>query len=86
MEMILYHRWHCPYSKRVRHFIEENNLQSQIEYHEVEEAFDDMERLARLTGGQQTPCLVVDGRPKLDADRIIGWIQGNLLQGDQVNL
>lgn len=80
MELILYHRHYCPYSKRVRAFIEENHLETNFEYREVEESMEALERLVNLTGGQQTPCLVINGRPKLDSDRIIQWISGNLLQ------
>lgn len=79
MELILYHRHYCPYSKRVRAFIEENHLESNFEYREIEESVDAMEKIVALTGGQQTPCLVVNGRPILSTERIISWIQGNLM-------
>lgn len=78
MELILFHRQYCPYSKKVREFIESNNLKSQIQYKDVEEDRDAMERLVKLTGGQQVPCLVIDGRPKLESEKIITWLKENL--------
>lgn len=78
MELILYHRQYCPYSKKVRQFIEQNKLNSQIEYRDVEAESEAMERLVKLTGGQQVPCLVIDGRPKLGSENIITWLKENL--------
>ena len=83
MELILYHRQYCPYSKKVRDFIEKNQIKSQIEYRDVEEDSDAMERLVKLTGGQQVPCLVIDGRPKLESENIIKWLKTNLKPGRQ---
>lgn len=79
MELILYHRQYCPYSKKVRNYIEENQLQEKILYRDVEEDLDAMERLVRLTGGLQAPCLVINGRPKLSCDNIISWLKENLV-------
>lgn len=79
MVLILYHREFCPYSKTVRQFIEEHHLENQIIYRDIENDFDALERLVRLTGGQQTPCLVIDGRPKLGEANIIQWLQDHLI-------
>lgn len=86
VELILYHRHFCPYSKRVRAFIEENHLESMFDFRDVEESMEDLEKLVNLTGGQQTPCLVINGRPKLDSDRIIEWIRGNLADLSSLHL
>lgn len=86
MELILYHRHYCPYSKRVRAFIEENHLESYFEYREVEESMEALEKLVNLTGGKQTPCLVINGRPKLGDARIIAWIQGNIVDQNENSL
>lgn len=83
MELILYHRQYCPYSKKVREFIEKNQIKSQIEYRDIEESNEAMERLVKLTGGQQVPCLVINGRPKLESENIIKWLKTNLKSGQQ---
>lgn len=85
MEIQLYHRLYCPYSKEVRDFIEMNNLRDQITYTELDDEVDAVERLVRLTGGQQVPCLVINGRPKLESKQIIDWLRENLQNVPQQN-
>jgi len=76
----LYHRWHCPYSKRVRDFVDENALGRKIEYLELGEAEGAAEKLADMTGGSQVPCLVVDGEPILESADIVRWLRTNLVE------
>lgn len=79
MKLELFHRWHCPYSRKVRDFIEENNLRDRITYIELDEEDGAIERLVQLNGKQQVPSLVVDDRPMLESDEIIEWLRENLL-------
>ena len=74
----LYHRWHCPYSKRVRDHIDQHKLKDQIEYVEVGEDSGAEEKLNALTGRSQVPCLVIDGEPLLESSDIVEWLQTNL--------
>ncbi len=83
MQLELYHRWHCPYSAKVRNFIEENQLQEQIKFIELGEVADAEGRLSELTGKSQVPCLLVDGKPMLESTEIVGWLQQNLVNGKQ---
>ena len=78
MPIQLYHRWHCPYSKRVRDFVDENALNDKIEYLELGEA-EAEEKLVEHTGRSQVPCLVVDGQPILESADIVHWLQTNLI-------
>ncbi len=78
MKLELIHKWACPYSARVRDFIEERGLQDQIEFLEVAEAEGAKDRLAQLTGKTQVPCLVADGEPILESRDIIQWLDRNL--------
>jgi glutathione S-transferase len=80
MALQLYHRWQCPYSARVRDFIETHDLGDKIEYIELTEAPDAASRLAQLTGGNQVPCLVIDGEPKLESAAIVQWLDQNLVR------
>lgn len=77
MKLELIHKWACPYSARVRDFIEERGLQDQIAYLEVNETDGAKDRLAQLTGKTQVPCLVVDGEPILESRDIIQWLEQN---------
>jgi glutathione S-transferase len=74
----LIHKWACPYSARVRDFIEERGLQDQIAYLEVNETEGAKDRLTQLTGKTQVPCLVADGEPLLESRDIIQWLDRNL--------
>lgn len=80
MPIQLYHRWHCPYSKQVRDFVDENALGNKIEYLELGEAAGAEDKLADLTGGSQVPCLVVDGEPILESADIVDWLRTNLVE------
>lgn len=78
MRIELYHRWHCPYSKRVRDFIDENALGERIKLIELGEVEGAQARLADLAGRSQVPCLVVDREPILESAEIVRWLQANL--------
>ena len=78
MKLELIHKWACPYSARVRDFIEERGLQDQIAYLEVNETEGAKDRLTQLTGKTQVPCLVADGEPLLESRDIIQWLDRNL--------
>ena len=78
MALQLYHRWHCPYSKRVRDFIDQQKLSDRIEFIEIGEVKGAEAKLDELTGGSQVPCLVVDGKPMLESAEIVQWLQTNL--------
>jgi glutaredoxin len=78
LKLELIHKWACPYSARVRDFIEERGLQDQIAFTEVTETEDAKDRLAQLTGKTQVPCLVADGQPILESRDIIQWLDKNL--------
>ncbi len=79
MALQLYHRWHCPYSKRVRDFIEAENLGSRIEFIEIGEVDGAEAKLGELTGRAQVPCLVIDGEPMLESAEIVQWLQTNIV-------
>ena len=85
MKLQLFHRWYCPYSAKVRNFIKDNNLESQIDFREVDDDDESGARLVELTGGEQVPCLEVEGRPILESEDIIHWMKDHLLgRGDAV--
>ncbi len=81
MALQLYHRWHCPYSKRVRDYIEQQGLGDRIDFIEIGEVEGAEAKLQELTGRAQVPCLVIDGTPKLESKDIVEWLQANLAGG-----
>jgi len=80
LNLRLFHKWQCPYSARVRSFIDENGLGDRIDYVEITEVEGARDKLAELTGKTQVPCLVVDGRPILDSADIIDWLRQNAVR------
>ena len=80
MTIQLYHRWRCPYSARVRDFIETHHLGDRIEFIELSEVPDAEANLNGLVGTTQVPCLVVDGQPKLESADIVQWLDLNLVK------
>ena len=78
MKLELYHRQECPFSAKVRDYIKEHDLKGQITYYDVEEDEDEMKALEELTDDEQVPCLIVDGRPILESDEIIAWLEVNV--------
>ncbi len=79
MNIQLFHKWQCPYSARVRDFIDEHQLGSRIEYVEINEVEGAQDKLAQMTGKSQVPCLVVDGKPLLESAEIVQWLRQNLV-------
>ncbi len=79
MNVQLFHKWQCPYSARVRDFIDEHQLGSRIEYVEINEVEGAQDKLAQMTGKSQVPCLVVDGKPMLESAEIVQWLRQNLV-------
>lgn len=80
MQLQLFHKWQCPYSARVRSFIEEHGLNDQIAYSEITEDEGAEAKLRELTGKAQVPCLSVDGKPILESSDIVQWLQQNLVK------
>jgi glutathione S-transferase len=75
MKLELFHRQDCPYSAKVRECIAGRGLESEIEYRDVDAEPEAMEQLIQLTGDEQVPCLVVDGKPMLESDAIVAFLE-----------
>jgi glutaredoxin len=80
LNLQLFHKWQCPYSARVRNFIDEHRLGDEIEYVEIHEVEGAGDKLAQMTGKSQVPCLVIDGKPILESSEIVQWLQQNLVR------
>lgn len=78
MNLHLYHRWTCPHSAKVRNYIIENDLTSRIQFHELDEEVGAINELRKITGKEQVPCLVIEGKPMLESSDIIQWMKDHL--------
>ena len=77
MDAKLYHLEACPYCRRVRDFVAHRDLEPFVEYLEVSQDPDALERLVQLTGRTQVPVLEVDGDAIVGSDVIIDWLDEN---------
>jgi glutathione S-transferase len=77
MDAKLYHLEGCPYCRRVRAFVAQRDLETYVEYLEVSQDDDALERLVQLTGRTQVPVLEVEGDAIVGSDVIIDWLDEN---------
>ena len=76
MKLELYYRDTCPYSQKVLRFVQENHLNG-IKYHDLDRESQCEDKLEALTKDSQVPCLVIDGKPMLESQAIIEWLDQN---------
>lgn len=77
MRLELFHLEECPYSAKVRSYIEISGLRNLITYHDIEREPGARKRLQALAGSQQVPCLSIDGRALQESDSIIAFLEEN---------
>lgn len=70
--MELYSKPTCPFCHKVLAFMDANDIEMPI--HDSRES-QNAERLMELNGTTQVPCLVIDGKPMLESDDIIAYLQ-----------
>jgi glutaredoxin len=75
MSIELYHFESCPYCAKVRKYIDQIGVKSQITFHDILKDPKANEKLLKLNDDDQVPCLVVDGKPMLESDEIISWLK-----------
>lgn len=63
----------CPYCKKVFRAIEESG-RTDIEMHDIHQSEEARQRLIRIGGKQQVPCLFIDGQPMYESDDIVEWL------------
>jgi len=68
----------CPFCKMVMNFIESNNIK--VDYKDIMESSDDLQRLTQDTGRRTVPCLYIDNKPMFESSDIMNWLQNNLSQ------
>ncbi len=79
MKLELYHFEACPFCHKVRDFIDLKNLKSKITFHDIRKDKGAHARLMKMNDDDQVPCLVIDGKPKLESDDIVEWLRDHAL-------
>ena len=80
MELQLYHKWTCPYSAKVRDFIQQHELDKEIQYIDRDESPGNKQKLKELSGQTQVPCLFIEGKPLLESEDIVNWLNEHLVK------
>lgn len=83
MNLELFHRWYDPTSEIVMDFLRTNNIShlvTLIDIDDDDEFADD--RLTRIAGRVDVPCLLVDMKPIFGAEDIIEFLNQNVLGRD----
>jgi len=72
----LYVREGCPYCRKVRDYMEENDIKVPLKFIEKDE--DVRRELVQKGGKKQVPCLFVDEQIIYESNDIINWMENNL--------
>ncbi|RPJ78818.1 MAG: glutaredoxin [Alphaproteobacteria bacterium] len=72
----LYYFDSCPYCQRVLNVIHDLNIK--VEYKDIHENLNDMQKLLYITGRKTVPCLFIDGVPMHESLDIMNWLKSNL--------
>lgn len=75
MALTLYYRPFCPYCHRVLEAAKKLNVA--LDLKNLQEDPEALKKLKELTGKTQVPCLVVDGKPMLESEDIVRWLERN---------
>jgi glutaredoxin len=65
----------CPYCQRVMSVIDE--LKINVNYMNIYENTNHMEKLMYITGRKTVPCLFIDGVPMHESSDIMDWLRKN---------
>lgn len=74
-ELKLYHLELCPYCRKVRNYIKDNDLA--VELVDIKADPKNQEELIKLGGKNQVPMLLIDGEPFYESGDIIEWLKEN---------
>ncbi len=71
----LYMRLTCPYCQKVLKYMKENQITLPLK--DITTEPKNLEKLIKVGGKQQVPCLFIDGHPMYESDDIIFWLSNN---------
>ncbi len=74
MKLELFKKDTCPYCRRVMDYIASAG-RTDIEYQDIIESAEAVERLVTVGGKKQVPCLFIDGKPMYESLDIIKWLE-----------
>ena len=75
-QLELYYFDACPFCVRVLKVIKSHNIK--VEYKDIYEDTNHLQKLTYITGKKTVPCLFIDGVPMHESLDIIAWLEKNL--------
>lgn len=77
-ELKLYYLENCPFCIKVLDYLENENIDIEIDLIELNKV-DDARKFLKEHGGKvQVPCLFIDGDPLYESEDIIDWFKKNI--------
>ena len=78
----LYFKPDCPFCSKVLNYFKDNGIIKFISYNIEDETagYENREKLEKVGGKIQVPCLVVDGKAMYESDDIIEYAKENLVK------
>ncbi|BFL71517.1 MULTISPECIES: glutaredoxin [Anaerococcus] len=78
----LYFKPDCPFCLKVLNYFKDNGIIKFISYNIEDETagYENQEKLEKVGGKIQVPCLVVDGKAMYESDDIIEYAKENLVK------
>jgi glutaredoxin 3 len=67
----------CPYCQTVLNEIDKLKLKKTIHFLNTRENISFKERLLKVTGKTQVPCLFIDDKPMFESADIVIWLREN---------
>ena len=75
-ELDFYYYDSCPYCQRVLSVINKHKIK--VNYKDIHEGTDNLQKLIAITGRKTAPCLFIDGDPMHESLDIMKWMEKNL--------
>ncbi len=75
-ELDLYFFDACPYCQRVLKVINKHKIK--VNYKDIYEDLNNLQKLTLITGTKMVPCLFIDGEPMHESLEINAWLEANL--------
>lgn len=78
----LYFKPDCPFCLKVLDFFRDNGIIKFTSYNIEDETsgYENQEKLEKVGGKIQVPCMVIDGKPMYESDDIIEYAKENFVK------
>ncbi|ATH08959.1 hypothetical protein BIY24_13680 [Halobacteriovorax marinus] len=75
MKLELFYYDACPFCQLVLGVIDELNIA--VDYCNIQESMEHLNRLTSDTGRRTVPCLYIDNKPMFESSDIVDWLKEN---------